>query len=152
MSVFGSYVTVHMPVTPLAAAQRVPLLLQFVIVHHAVLQFLVPLAFTQNVIPETPPGAYKSVADTTELVATAVLLVVLESLGFEIVPVKLTVEPDAAGCGVTGILKVSVASDAILVVLVQVTVNPTCAPHDQPLSIKAPAGPVIFAGRVRVLV
>jgi hypothetical protein len=84
--------------------------------------------------------------------ATAVLFVVLESLAFAIVPVKLTVEPEAAGCGVTGILNVSVARDAILVVLVHVTVEPTCAPQDHQLSIKALAGPVILAGKVKVLV
>jgi hypothetical protein len=152
MSVFGSYVTVHIPVIPLAAAQRVPLLVQFVIVHPAMLQFFVPFAFTQNAIPVTPPGAYRRVADTTELVATAVLFVVLESLGLVMVQVKLTVDPDAAGCGITGILKVSVASDAILVVFVHVTVDPICAPQDHQLSIKALVGPVMLAGNVNVLV
>lgn len=57
MSVEGSYVTVQSPVTAFAAAPRVPLFVQLVIVQPVVLQFLLPFALTQNDIPVTQPGA-----------------------------------------------------------------------------------------------
>ena len=92
------------------------------------------------------------VADTTALVAKAVLFPLLESPGLEIDTLNVTLVPPAAGSGITGIRKVSDASDAIVVVLVQVTVEPTVAPQDHPLSTKALVGPEILAGRVRTAV
>ena len=121
----GSYVTVPSPVTALAHTPSVPLLLQVVIIHPAVLQFLLPFHLSQRVIPVTHPGAYDSVHVTTALVANAVLLAVFESLGFDIDTLNVTLVPHAAGSGITGILTVSVPSDAIFVVFVQVTVAPT---------------------------
>ena len=47
---------------------------------------------------------------------------------------------------------VSSASGAMVVVLVQVTVVPTCAPQDHPLSVKAPVGQVILVGMVSIAV
>lgn len=64
-------------------------------------------------------------AVTTALVAKAVLLVVLESLGLEIDTLNVTLVHPAAGSGMTGILTVSESSESIVVVLVQVTVTPT---------------------------
>jgi hypothetical protein len=120
-----SYVTVPSPVTALAHTPRVPLLLQVVIVQPAVLQFLFPFHLSQSVIPVTQPGAWVMLDVTTALVANAVLFPLFESLGFDIDTLNVTLVPHAAGRGITGILTVSVASDAILVVFVQVTVVPT---------------------------
>ena len=108
----------------MAHTPSVPLLLQFDIVHPAVLQFLSPFHLSQRVIPVTHPGAYDRVHVTTELFANAVLLVVFESLGFEIDTLNVTLVPHAAGNGITGILTVSIQSGAMLVVFVQVTVAP----------------------------
>lgn len=57
--------------------------------------------------------------------ANAVLLAVLESPGFDIETLNVTLVPQAAGSGITGILTVSDASEAMVVVFVQVTVAPT---------------------------
>ncbi len=65
-----------------------------------------------------------SVNVTTALVANAVLLVVLESLGLDIETLNVTLVHQAAGRGITGILTVSDPRGAILVVFVQVTVVP----------------------------
>lgn len=143
--------TVPRPVTALAAAPSDPLLFQRLIVHHAVLQFLLPSALVQYVIPVTPPGAFTSVAVATELVDVAVLFVVLESPGLEIVTLKVTLAA-APGSGITGIRNVSLASEERVIVLVQVTVAPTVAPQDQPLSMKALVGHEILVGRVRTAV
>lgn len=91
-------------------------------------------------------------AVTTALVAKAVLLVVLESLGLDMDTLNVTLVPPAAGSGITGILTVSDASGAIVVVLVHVTVTPTWAAHDQPLSENGLIGPEIFVGRVSTTV
>jgi N-acetylmuramic acid 6-phosphate (MurNAc-6-P) etherase len=85
------------------------------------------------------------------LVDVAVLFATLESPGLEIATLKVTVA-GAAGNGTTGIRKVSSASGARVIVLVQVTVTPTVAPHDHPLSTKALVGPEILAGSVRTAV
>ena len=122
---------------------------QVVIAHHAIIQFFGPLAFVQKVIPVTPPGANARVAVTTEFETFALLLVVLESPGFDIATLKFAVVPLD---GITGMRNVSEASDAIVVVLVQVTVLPTCTPQLHPLSLNGAAGPVIFAGRVSIAV
>jgi hypothetical protein len=82
----------------------------------------------------------------------AVLLAVFESLGLDILTLKVTLVPPAAGNGITGILTVSDPSETILVVFVQVTVVPICAPHDQPLSVNAPVGPDIVVGNVSTTV
>jgi hypothetical protein len=129
-----------------------PLLFHVVIVHPLVLQFLLPSALSQRLDPVTHPGEYAMVADTTEFVANAVLFVVLESPGLEIDTLKVTLVPPAAGSGITGIRKVSHTRDAIVVVLVQVTVVPTVAPQDHPLSTKGLLGPEILAGSVRIVV
>jgi len=92
------------------------------------------------------------VAIATASERVSVLFVVLESLAFDMLVVKLTVVPQAAGSGLIGIEKVSVPSAAIDHDLVQVTVVPTVALHDQPLSVKAAVGPVKFAGTVNVFV
>ena len=139
-------------VTAFAAVPSVPLLLHVVIVHHAVLQFLLPFAFTQNVIPATQPGAYVRVAVTTAFVAKAVLLPVLASPGLEIETLKVTFPHPEAGSGITGMRRVSDAKLAIVVVFVQVTVVPAIAQHDQPLSTKGLEGPDILAGIVRITV
>ena len=144
------YVTVPSPVTALIAIA--PLLFQVVIVHPLVLQFLLPSALSQRLAPVTHPGEYAIVADTTALVAKAVLLVVLESPGLEIDTLNVTFVPPAAGRGITGIRSVSVASDAMVVVLVHVTVTPTVALHDQPLSKNGLPGPDILAGSVSTAV
>ena len=144
--------TVPRPVIASAEAPRVPLLLQFVIVQPAIAQFFSPFAFTQNVIPVTPPGAYVKLDVTTELFAKAVLLVRLESPGLEIETLNVMLVHPAAGRGITGIRTVSDARYPILVVFVQVTVTPTVAPHDQPLSTKTLDGPDIFAGSVNTTV
>jgi hypothetical protein len=107
------------------------------------------LAFAQKVIPVTPPGANVRVAVTTEFEAVALLLVVLESPGFDIATLKFAVVPFV---GITGIRSVSDTRDAIAVVFVQVTVLPTCTPQLHPLSLNGVAGPVIFAGRVSIAV
>ena len=151
IELIGSYVTVHSPVTALAAAPSDPLLAQEVIAQPVTLQFFPPSALTQNVIPVTPPGALTRVAVPTELVDVAVLLAVLESPGLDIATLNVTVA-GAAGSGTTGIRKVSLARDARVIVLVQVTVTPTVVPHDHPLSTNGLVGPDILAGRVRIAV
>jgi hypothetical protein len=78
-------------------------------------------------------------------------LVVLESPGLEIDPLNVTVAA-THGRGMTGIRNVSTASGAILVVLVQVTVTHTVAPHDHPLSVNGLAGHEILVGRVSTVV
>lgn len=149
----GSYVTVPIHVTAFAAAPSVPLFAQLVIVHPVVVQFVPAFHLSQRVLPVIHPGAAALAPPTTALMANAVLLVILESHGFEIATSNLTLVPLAASVGVTGILTVSVPSDgAMTVVFVQVTPVPTCAPHDHPLSENDEAGPVIFAGTVRTMV
>lgn len=152
MRLLVSYVTVPSHVTAFAAVPRVPLFDQVVTVHPLVLQFLLPSALTQNVIPVTHPGAYVRVLATTALLAFAELLPVLESPGLEIFTVKVTFVPPAAGSGITGIRNVSDASGSMAVVLVQVTVVHTCAPQNQPLSLKELTGPEILVGRVSTAV
>ena len=121
-------------------------------VHPAVAQFFGPFAFAQNVIPVTQPGAKESVDATTALVANAVLLVVLESPGFDIETLNVTLVPQAAGRGITGIRTVSDPSDTMLVVFVQVTVVPIWAPHVQPLSVSEVTGHEMVVGNVRTTV
>lgn len=135
--------------TAFAAVPSVPLLYQVVIVHPAVIQFFGPLAFAQKVIPVTPPGANARVAVTTEFDTFALLFVVLESPGFDIATLKFAVVPLV---GITGIRNVSEASDAMVVVFVQVTVLLTCTPQFHPLSLNEVTGPVIFTGRVSIAV
>lgn len=84
--------------------------------------------------------------------AKAVLFAVLESLGLDIERLNVTLVPPAPAPGITGMRNVSSPSGAMLVVLVQVTVVPTCAPQDHPLSVNALAGHVIFAGIVSTAV
>ena len=124
MRLLVSYVTVPRPVTAFAAVPSVPLLDHVVIVHQFVLQFLLLSDFSQSVIPVTHPGAYVRVLATTALFAFAELLLVLESPGFDILTVKVTFVPPAAGRGITGIRNVSVPSGSIAVVLLHVTVVP----------------------------
>ena len=138
--------------TAFAATPKVPLLLQVVIVHPAVLQFLFPFALSQSVAHTTHPGEKAIVEVTTALVAKAELLVVLESLGLLILTLNVTLVPPAAGNGITGILTVSDQSEAIVVVFVQVTVVPTWAPQFHPLSLNAHTGPEIVVGRVNTIV
>ncbi len=109
----------------MAGAPRVPLLFQVVMVQLATVQFFGPFAFTQNVIPVTQPGAKARVDATTAFDAKAVLLLVLESPGLDIATLKVTLLPPAAGRGITGILNVSDARGPMVVVFVQVTVDPT---------------------------
>ena len=123
-----------------------------VIVHPVALQFFPPSALLQNLGPVTPPGAIVGAAATTALVAKAVLFPVLESLGLDIERLNVTLVPPAPVPGITGMRNVSSPSGTILVVLVQVTVVPTCAPQDHPLSVNALAGHVIFAGIVSTAV
>lgn len=85
------------------AAMIDPLLFQVVIVQPLVLQFLFPFALSQSVAPVIPPGANVRVAATTALDAKAVLLVVLESPGFESARLNVTVVPPARGEGTTEI-------------------------------------------------
>ncbi len=145
--------TVPSHVTAFAAAPRVPLLLHVVIVHPVVVQFVPVFHLSQSVFPVIHPGAAALAPPTTALMANAVLLVRFESHGFEIATSNLTLVPLAASVGVMGILTVSVPRDgAMAVVFVQVTPVPTCAPHDHPLSENDEAGPVIFAGIVRITV
>ncbi len=128
------------------------LLVHVVITQPEVVQ-LVPLsARSHSPAPVTHPGFEVTVADTTALVAKAELLVRTVSQEFEMVPVNVTVVPLAASVGITGTLIVSVPRVTIAVVFVQVTVAPTWAPQDQPLSENALAGPVILAGIVSTVV
>lgn len=82
----------------------------------------------------------------------AVLFPVLESPELVILVVKLALRHPAAGRGFRGILKPSVPDGAIDPDFVQVTVIPTAALQDQPLSLKGEVGPVKFAGIVNTLV
>lgn len=86
------------------------------------------------------------------MVANAVLLLVFESLTLDMLTLKVTLVPPAAGNGMTGILTVSDQSEVMLVFFVQVTVVPICAPHDQPLSINDTVGPDILFGNVSTIV
>lgn len=148
----GSYVTVPRPVIALAAAPRVPLLAQVVIVHPVVVQFVPFPARSQSVAPATPPGLIAT-PHTTGFVERAVLLVTFESPGLEINTLNVTFDQLAAVFGVTGIRTVSLpVIGAIVVVLVQVTPVPTWAPHDHPLSVNDDAGQTIFVGIVRTTV
>ncbi len=144
------YMTTPEPViasAPVPISQR---LVQVVIVHPEVEQ-LVPLsALSQRPAPVTHPGFDVTVADTTALVAKAELFAGTVSHELLIVPVKVTIDQLAARSGTTGIRSVSVAREAIVVVLLQVTVVQICALHDHPLSEKALAGPVILVGIMRV--
>ncbi len=140
------YDTVHDAVTALAPVPADPLLVQVVIVHPDVVQFVPLSALSQRIGLATQPGLIVRLADTTALSANAELLVRTRSPELLIVHVKVTVVPLAASVGTTGIRSVSVPNEARAVVLVQVTPVPTCAPHDQPLSENELAGPVIFAG------
>ncbi len=118
--------TVPSPVTALARVPRVPLFVQLVIVHPVVVQLVPFCALSQSVAPATHPGVNVGDPHTTALIAKATLFVILESPGFDIVPVKVTELPLAALVGMTGIRTVSVPSDAAMaVVLVQVTPVPT---------------------------
>lgn len=144
--------TVPRPVTALAAAPRVPLLAQVVIVHPVVVQFVPFPARSQSVAPATHPGLIAN-PQATELTANAELLVIFESPGFEIVTLNVTLDPLAAVFGVTGIRTVSLpVIGAIVVVLVHVTHVPTCAPHDHPLSVNGAAGQTILVGIVSTTV
>lgn len=97
-------------------------LVHVVIVHPEVEQ-LVPLsALSQRPAPVTHPGFDVTVADTTALVAKAELFVGTVSHELLIVPVKVTIDQLAARSGTTGIRRVSVAREAMVVVLLQVTV------------------------------
>ena len=94
-------------------------------VQPVVVQFFQPSALAQNLGPVTHPGATVGPAETTALVANAVLFAVFQSPLFEIATVNVTLVPVEAGKGCTGIRKVSSPKDAIVVVLVQVTVVAT---------------------------
>jgi hypothetical protein len=83
----------------------------------------------------------------------AVLLVVFESEVFVSVAEKLAVAHNAAGSGVTGILIVSLQSDAMFVVFVHVTcLLAFMALHDHPLSENVVEGPVKLAAIVNTTV
>ena len=111
--------------TAFAAAPRVPLLAHVVIVHPVAIQLVPFPARSQSVAQATHPGLNVGVPPTTALLAKAVLLVILESHGLEIVPVKVRVAP-LHTVGITGIRTVSVPRGVeIAVVLVQVTPVPT---------------------------
>ncbi len=117
------------------------------------MQFVPVFARSQRFSPVIPPGSLAGAHPTTALVAKAVLLVILESPGFEIATLNVTFVPLAARVGITGIRTVSVPiGTEIAVVFVQVTHVPTCAPHDHPLSVNEEAGPVIFIGIVKTIV
>lgn len=147
-------VTVPDPTTALAAFPRPPRLVQPVRVHPLVLQLVRLLfAWSQKLSPAIPPASTFGAPHTTEFVANAVLFVTFESQGFVIRTLKVTLVPLAARVGVTGIRRVSVPVGAdMVVVLVQVTPVPICAPHDHPLSRNAELGPVIFVGTVNMTV
>ncbi len=116
-------------------------------VHPDVLQLVPLLARSQRPGLVTPPGLVAR-APRTKLLAKAELFVGILSQLLDITPVKVTVVPLAETVGITGIRSVSSAKLAIVVVLLQVTVTPICAPHDQPLSVKELPGPFTLAGRV----
>lgn len=139
------YITVPDPVMAFPPVPADQLLFQVVIVHPEVVQFVPLSALSQSVGLPTPPGLVASPA-ATEFDANAELLETTRSPELVMVPVKVTVVPLAASVGVTGIRSVSVPNEASVVVFVQVTHVPTCAPHDHPLSENELAGPVIFVG------
>ena len=112
-------------------------------------QFFHPSALAQNLGPVTHPGATVGAAETTALVANAVLFAVFQSPLFETATLNVTLVPADAGKGLTGIRKVSSPKDTIVVVLVQVTVVAICAPQDHHPSTKGLVGPEIFVGRVK---
>lgn len=116
--------TVQDPVVALALAPISPRFVHVVMVQPDVVQ-LVPLsARSQRPGLATHPGFAVTVADTTALDANAELFVSTESSAFDIEPLNVTVVQLAASVGTTGIRRVSVPSDAIVVVFVQVTVVP----------------------------
>lgn len=116
-----------------------------------VVQFFHPSAFDQNLGPATHPGAIVGAAETTALVANAVLLFVFPSPLLESATLNVTLEPAEAGKGLTGIRKVSSPKDAIVVVFVQVTVVAICAPQDHHPSTKELVGHDMFVGRVNAM-
>lgn len=116
-------------------------------------QFVPVFARSQSLSPVTHPGSLAGIPPTTAFMANAVLFVIFESQGFEILTKNVTLDPLAAVIGITGILTVSSPIGAeILVVFVHVTPVPTCAPQDQPLFVNDDAGPVILVGIVRITV
>lgn len=132
--------------TALAHVPADPLLVHVVIVHHEVVQLVPLLALSQRIGLATHPGLIVGFADTTALLAKAELFEMTRSPELLMIPVNVTVVPLAASVGTTGMRSVSLPSEAIAVVFVQVTPVPTCAPHDQPLSENELVGPVIFVG------
>lgn len=118
--------TVPRPVTALAGAPSHHRFVQVVIVHPVVVQFVPPSALSQRFSPVTHPGSFGAGHPTTAFIANAVLFVVLESHGFVIRTLNVTLVPLAASVGVTGIRTVSTPSGVdIVVVLVHVTPVPT---------------------------
>lgn len=110
--------------TAFAAAPRVPLFAHVVIVQPVAVQLVPFPARSQRVAPGTHPGLIE-IPQTTGLVENAVLLVRLESQGFDMATLNVTLVPLAASVGVTGIRTVSVPSGVdIVVVFVQVTPVP----------------------------
>lgn len=146
------YITVPDAVTALAPVPAEPLFVQLVIVQPDVVQFVQLSDLSQRSGLATHPGLMTRFADTTEFEAKAELLAGTLSPELLIVPVNVTVDPLAARVGVTGTLRVSLARDAMVVVLVHVTVAPLCAPQDHPLSENDVPGPVILAGILSTVV
>jgi hypothetical protein len=140
--------TFHDPVVAFAGVPMIPLLVHVVIVHPEVVQLVPFHARSQSPGLATQPGFALMLPPTTAFVAKAELLEVMRSPEFEMVPVKVTLLPLAASVGVTGMRNISFPRGEIFVVLVQVTPVPTWAPHDHPLSVKLPLGPVILVGIV----
>lgn len=117
--------TVHEPVTALAAVPIIPLFVHVVMVQPLVVQFVPLFALSQSPGLATHPGFAVTPDETTALEAKAELFVVTVSPELAMIPVNVTVVPLAASVGVTGIRKVSLPRLAIVVVLVQVTPVPT---------------------------
>ncbi len=118
--------TTQSHVTALAAVPSDPLLAHDVIVQPVVVQLVPFPARSQRVMPATHPGLYAGAPPTTALIAKALLFVRLESPGFDIFTLNVTLLPLAAVAGMTGILTVSLPMRAAtLVVFVQVTHVPT---------------------------
>ena len=111
--------------TALAAAPSAPLLDHVVMVQPVVVQFVPFPARSQRLAPDIHPGLAAGAPPTTALVANAVLFVIFESPGLDMVTLNVTLLPLAASAGITGILTVSFPSGAMVVVLVQVTHVPT---------------------------
>ena len=154
MSTVVLNVTVPDPVRAFAELPRPPILVQPVRLHPFIVQLVRLLfAWSQRLSPAIPQASTFGAPHTTEFVANAVLLAVLESQGLVIRTLKVTLVPLEARVGVTGIRSISIPVGAVIpVVFVHVTPVPTWAPQDHPLSTNAEEGHVIFVGTVNITV